>query len=33
MEDYDSYEASGLELFNLSDVLDTLGEVIQYLEI
>ena len=26
MEDYDSYESSGLELFHLSDVLDKIGE-------
>ena len=26
MEDYDSYDGSGLELFHLSDVLDYIGE-------
>ena len=26
MEEYDSYEGSGLDLFHLSDVLDYLGE-------
>ena len=33
MEEYDSYEGSGLELFHLSDVLDYLGEENNYLKI
>ena len=33
MEDYDSYDGSGLELFHLSDVLDYLGEGNQYFKI
>ena len=33
MEEYESYDASGLELFHLSDVLDNLGEGLLYFEI
>ena len=33
MEDFDNYEASGLELFHLSDIFDKLGEGIKYFEI